>query len=53
MEELQKVAQETLIMANEMNTRRLLGNCAELRSGGSELDIYALIEFFESMPIDR
>jgi hypothetical protein len=52
-EELQAIALETLVVAKEKNTRRLLGNCAGLEQKGTELDIYSLIQFFESLPIDR
>ena len=52
-EDLQAIALETLAVAKEKSTRRLLGNCTGLEQKGNELDIYALIQFFESLPIDR
>ena len=52
-EEVLKIALETLTVAKQKETLRLLGNCLEMAQGGSELDIYSLIKFFESLSIDH
>jgi hypothetical protein len=53
MEELQTIALETLAVAKQKETLRLLGNCHEMAQGCSEMDIYSLIKFFESLSIDQ
>jgi hypothetical protein len=51
--ELREVALATLVVGREHSTGLYLGDCLDLEHAGSLFNVYDLVRFFESLPVER
>jgi hypothetical protein len=52
-EELNEVVVATLDLGREEESNLYLGDCSHLEAPDSLVDVYGLVEFYESLPVDR